>query len=437
MTAFRSLFIRIFLVAAWMTLPHLAAGRKRITIPITPHSTVADVVRSTHNGHAGFNIPLVPQFTNRFMFQAAPWSLHQYPAMHTEHLTTAAMVRFIQRSPELFEDSPKLSAYKKALSKAVEAHATWFSKQTPENAQKLHAAENEVMAFLQGIRLSKAKVRSTLENILSTPRGFFPLRLIDKFFLPFRSSIATHKKDGVEIKKVHLSGTVMTGIKSTLFNILAAAYLTRAEFPFPRTVKRLVTQSAGWLHRTIKPHFEPLENLVEIPVNTEIAAKDALRQVNQAIKARNAERQKFRDKFKLSTYTSPSWWDHPLTLMDRVRTLSSSTPQTTPGGLVVETTRPTQAEFKAFGKRQARAAASRELDTRGGRATPSTVSTPIDDEDLDNEQTAHDLATLTQKRSDFLIIFTTLSAMSFYAWISDHKLVPEPDGGIIVSLVFT
>ena len=163
----------------------LMATDKRFPLVITlPNSaTVADVVASTVNGRTGFNIPLAPQFTHRGFFSAFPKGMKEYPALvECKHgtLTTAAMVRFIQKSPYLFSNRDQRAAYKKMLTDALKAHVTWYATKKEADLHKLHAAQNAVFERLQELELANPATKKRLEEILSTSSSAFDpaLRLL-------------------------------------------------------------------------------------------------------------------------------------------------------------------------------------------------------------------------------------------------------------------
>lgn len=389
-----------FFVISMMALPaaNLRSDSKRaVMLPMARSATVADVVESTHNGHTGFNIPLCPQFTKRAFWQSTPWSLHEYPAMHTDKLTTAAMIRFITQSPQLFKNSIKETAYKNALNAAITAHKTWLSNKTEENAAKLHQAEDVVMAYLQTLRLSNSATRKAIEAILSTPTHWLPRRALGSFFLPFRSSLVFRKIDGKDQQNVSISGTFMTSVKSLMANTIATIAATRAintSMPWDSRKRTPLCILRDAVHKHIPlpaTTIKPYTHLV--PRQTPLSEEELIAATNEECFEDEREA-RFNETINFEKITL------------------------NPGSTV-----PATAETTAHAL--ARLIASYLPNENRGVNIKNGNLIFIGDN-------AFDLARYNRKI--FLTFFMTLNIVSWYAWMNDHKLTPEPAGGIKVTI---
>lgn len=505
-----------FFVISMMALPAAnlrADSRRAVTLPMTQSATVADVVQSTHNGHTGFNIPLCPQFTKRAFWQSAPWSLHEYPAMHTDKLTTAAMIRFITQSPQLFKNSIKEAAYKNALNAAIAAHKTWFSNKTEENAAKLHQAEDVVMAYLQTLRLSNSATRKAIEAILSTPTHWLARRLVGSFFLPFRSSLVSRKKDGQEQQTVSISGSCMTVLKASLLNLWVAYYLTHSHAIIPLWLKRkLMALQKSFEIKFVLPFLPPEEALQA--ADEKGAESAAIQEINNGITLRNSQRRAKIERLRPLSYIPPRLWNFrdslPYFIRDMLAPLSITFhPQAQPSpDAVIKEVLATESIITSskivFPRKEQPMLTHQELseklhpnnrmlqriiagclqilpNEKRYAKTSSTEFINIEDlregsakadlfwklpQETQNEiSSLHAIALLEQtgntpQNSNYIkltteqklcmgdvnfdsnkykitalrTVFGFLSAASIYAWMKDHKLTPEPAGGIKVTI---
>ena len=215
----------IQLFFAFFTLFLLASDAKSsqerapMTFAVSPYATVAEFLQSTKADDSGFHLPASPEFSNRHFWQTTPSKMLTYPAffkLDSGIIPTAAMIRFIKKSPELFEDKTVRKFYEQALAECISANKQWLSTPTEKAYEKLKKAEATVYAFLGRLDLANPLTRHKVANLLTTPKKGFVQRLIASTALPGRSEFED-KKGELMVKPRNI---IIPALKGTLGPII-------------------------------------------------------------------------------------------------------------------------------------------------------------------------------------------------------------------------
>lgn len=190
-----------------------------MTFVVSPCATVAEFLQSTKDEDSGFHLPVSPEFSNRHFWQTMPNKMSVYPAFYkldSGIIPTAAIIRFIKGSPQLFEDKSVRKFYEQALADCISANKERLSTPSEKTHEKLKKAEATVYAFLARLDLSNPLTRHKVANLLTTPKKGIVQRLIAATALPGRSDFE-NKKDELMIKPRNI---VIPALKGTLGPII-------------------------------------------------------------------------------------------------------------------------------------------------------------------------------------------------------------------------
>ena len=117
-------------------------------------------------------------------------------------LPTATFIRFLNRTPELFEDSAIRKVYTISLAEFIKATKTFRARRTKENLAILRQKEAIVISFLRQLDLQNPLIRAKTARLFSTSKQGFLISLFNAPILPFRSYF--QEKDCKKGKKLRV-----------------------------------------------------------------------------------------------------------------------------------------------------------------------------------------------------------------------------------------
>ena len=194
-----------FIFLALFVLTSIEAGRAPVTFKVTPDATVADLLLSTHKRHEGLNLPRCPEFSPRKFWQTTPAKMDHYSAyfkLSFGTLPTATFIRFLNRTPELFEDSAIRKVYTISLAEFIAATKVARAHRTRDNIAILRQKEAVVISFLKRLDLQNPLIRAKAARLFSTQKQGFVSWLLNAPILPFRSYF--QEKDCKKGKKLRV-----------------------------------------------------------------------------------------------------------------------------------------------------------------------------------------------------------------------------------------
>lgn len=198
---------------------------RTVSITLPEDATVADLLTSKTKERSGFNIPTIPQTTSRFFLRTAPMSMKSYNLYqimtHGAQLTSAGVYRLLSNMHLLFFDKEngRISAdgidFQHAWEQALNEHKSWYSNKNPESLAALHAAEDVVVEYLKKLPLNDVKIRTAVENLLSTST-------VDHGRLYQRTTTSKKGKE-YNAEKAHPKGLMRVFAECSFKNIVNAA----------------------------------------------------------------------------------------------------------------------------------------------------------------------------------------------------------------------
>lgn len=200
----------LFIFLASLALTTVQADRAPIVFAVTPDATVADLLCSTHKGHTGLNLPNCPEFWERKPWQTTPAKMAHYSAyfkLSFGSLPTAAFIRFLSQSAELFEDAAVRQIYILSLAEFIKQVKNARAHPTPKNIEFLRKKELIVLSFLRRLDLQNPLIRAKTARLFSTPKQGFVAKILSSMVLPLRSKF--QEKDCKKGKKLRVVPSII------------------------------------------------------------------------------------------------------------------------------------------------------------------------------------------------------------------------------------